>query len=144
MYNNILISKVIQLLKGSVWRDFRPLFWFFHDSNPSRPLINRLKCFRNRFRFRTLPLTNKQAVQQYFFNTIPAFTFYKDRGAKFVGPFFLSYTPSGPLIIMIKQFEIFDFESAHLLYSKSVRRWTYLLQLYVAFSMLSFNGVQCK
>ena len=29
--------------KGAVSRDFRPLF--FHESNPSGPLINRLKCF---------------------------------------------------------------------------------------------------
>ena len=38
------------LLKGSVLRDF----WapFFHDLNPSRPLINMLKYFRIRFRFR--------------------------------------------------------------------------------------------
>ena len=38
-------------LKGSVSRDFRPPV-FFHDSNPSGPLINRLKYFRIRFRFR--------------------------------------------------------------------------------------------
>ena len=31
-------------------RDFRPTF--FHDSNPSRPLINRLKCFWIRLQFR--------------------------------------------------------------------------------------------
>ena len=37
-------------LKGSVSRDFLPPF--FHDSNPSRPLINRLKYFRILFRFR--------------------------------------------------------------------------------------------
>ena len=37
-------------LKGSVSHDFRPPF--FHDSNPSRPLMNRLKYSRIRFRFR--------------------------------------------------------------------------------------------
>ena len=35
--------------KGSVSRDFQPPF--FHDSKPSRLLINRLKYFRVRFRF---------------------------------------------------------------------------------------------
>ena len=39
------------LLQGSVSRDFRPPV-FFHDLNPSGPLINRLKYFRIRFRFR--------------------------------------------------------------------------------------------
>ena len=36
-------------VKGSVSRVFRPPF--FHDSNPSRPLIDRLNYFRIRFRF---------------------------------------------------------------------------------------------
>ena len=39
------------LIKGSIQQDFRPPC-FFHDSNPSRPLINRLKYFRIGFRFR--------------------------------------------------------------------------------------------
>ena len=37
----------IHSVKGSVSRDFRPLF--FYDSNPSGPLINRPKYFRIRF-----------------------------------------------------------------------------------------------
>ena len=37
-------------VKGSVSRDFRPIF-FFHESNPAGPLINRLKCFQLFFRF---------------------------------------------------------------------------------------------
>ena len=37
-------------LKGSVSQDFRPPI--FHDSDPTMPLINRLMCFRTRFRFR--------------------------------------------------------------------------------------------
>ena len=44
-------SKKKSCFKGSVSRDFRPPF-FVHDSNPSRPLINRLKYFRIRCRFR--------------------------------------------------------------------------------------------
>ena len=36
------------MVKGSGSRDFRPLF--FHDSNPSEPLINSLKYFRFCFR----------------------------------------------------------------------------------------------
>ena len=43
-------SKTLGQLKGSVSQDFQPTF--FHDSNPSRPLINRLIYFRIRFRFR--------------------------------------------------------------------------------------------
>ena len=39
------------LFKGSESQDFW-LSFFFHDSNPSGPLINRLKYFRIRFRFR--------------------------------------------------------------------------------------------
>ena len=41
--------------KESVSRDFWLLF-FFHDSNPSGPLINRVKNFRIRFRFHVKPL----------------------------------------------------------------------------------------
>ena len=36
-------------LKGSVSQDFQPPF--FYNSNPSRPLINRLKYFRIQFQF---------------------------------------------------------------------------------------------
>ena len=39
------------LIKGSVSRDFRPLF-LSNDSNPSGPLMNRVNYFRIRFRFR--------------------------------------------------------------------------------------------
>ena len=38
------------LIKGSVSRDFRPLF-LSNDSNPSGPLMNRVNYFRIRFRF---------------------------------------------------------------------------------------------
>ena len=41
----------LQDLKGAVSRDFQPLF-FFHESNPSGPLINRLKWFFLKIRFR--------------------------------------------------------------------------------------------
>ena len=41
----------VTVLKGNVSRDFRPTF-FFLDSNPSGPLINRQKYFRIRVRFR--------------------------------------------------------------------------------------------
>ena len=37
--------------KGAVSRDFRPQF-FFHESNPSGPLISRLKWFFLKLRFR--------------------------------------------------------------------------------------------
>ena len=43
-------NKTLGQLKGSVSQDFQPTF--FHDSNPSRPLINRRIYFRIRFRFR--------------------------------------------------------------------------------------------
>ena len=39
------------IIKGSVSRDFRPPV-FSHDSNPSGPLINRLKYFRIQFQYR--------------------------------------------------------------------------------------------
>ena len=45
-----MIEKEFCQLIGSVSRDFRPPF--FNDSNPFGPLINRLKYFRMRFRFR--------------------------------------------------------------------------------------------
>ena len=51
MYSTLYELKTLLVLKRSVSRDFRPPF-FSHDSNPSRPLINRLKYFRIRFRFR--------------------------------------------------------------------------------------------
>ena len=38
------------LVKGAVSRDFRPIF--FHKSNPSGPLINKLKWFFLKIRFR--------------------------------------------------------------------------------------------
>ena len=38
-------------IKGAVSRDFLTLF-FFHESNPSEPLINRLKWFFLKIRFR--------------------------------------------------------------------------------------------
>ena len=50
---NLYLGKILvnPLKKGSVSQDFRPPV-FFHDSDPSRPLIKRLKYFRIRFRFR--------------------------------------------------------------------------------------------
>ena len=41
---------ILHCLKGVCHEIFD--IHFFHDSNPSRPLINRLKYFRIRFRFR--------------------------------------------------------------------------------------------
>ena len=46
-----LNKKYTFLFKGGVSRDFRPQF-FFHKSNPSGPLINRLKWFFIKIRFR--------------------------------------------------------------------------------------------
>ena len=45
------ICTYLKHVKGSIKRDFRPPC-FFHDSYPSRPLINRLKYFRIWFWFR--------------------------------------------------------------------------------------------
>ena len=44
-------SSIVPDLQGAVSRDFLPLF-FFHESNPSGPLINRLKYFFLKIRFR--------------------------------------------------------------------------------------------
>ena len=56
IYKIVLKGKValttasVNVLKGSVSRDI--LTPFFHDLNPSMPLINRLKYFRIHIRFR--------------------------------------------------------------------------------------------
>ena len=39
-----VLTRNVDPLKRSVSRDFR-LIYFFHDSNPSGPLINRVKYF---------------------------------------------------------------------------------------------------
>ena len=59
------------LSKGSVSWDFRPQF--FHDSNPSRPLINRLKYFRIMFEFlksSTVCIPPRSQVIKIFWKTL--------------------------------------------------------------------------